>query len=220
MFADAPNWADIKTANATYTTMIATWVAAGATCLGAIVAGFALKYARDAATAAQGQIKAIERQVELSEPRPVVILKTQNKSLQFENIGEDIAIDLQASELMLRLNDSQTTNVQFLSEVVVRPGEQRSFRYREWPRRGKGIIIEEINYEQFFESVSNELSSRSDWIPDKEGRSALRPVTLTYRNVRGKEFIDRFVIGVRDGKFECWPELPLFSDKKPQNDKA
>lgn len=184
----------------------------------AIAALDAANWAEKAAEAAQDQIRVLEKQLELSEPRPVIILKIEHSSigdpsLQYENVGEFIAVELRLSDMpAVQISDAEKVNLHFLSEMIVKPRDGRALRYTE--QHGRGPLSKQVTFKQIFAALETEARSKNI-LPDAEGRTAIRLIEIGYKNVRGRSFTDEFVLGTRSGKFDCWPALPLFLEKGP-----
>jgi len=226
MLLDAPDWAEIKNANAAYLAMIAAWVAAIATLLAAIFAAIALRWARSAAAAAQGQMKLLEKQIALSEPQPVVMLNVKyvgdagNPVIEFENVGEELAFDLHLSELIgfSRGEDKRKYSVRFVKEPILKSGSSKVARVIDNQSVPQGPLSKRSSETGLFEIFSDftaEVLAAPYPPPAKDGLFALRPITLTYRNARGFGFETRFIVAMRDiGSIECVPEWSLVDSRK------
>jgi hypothetical protein len=219
MFIDAPNWAEIKSADATYQAMIAAWWAAITTTLATFFAAVAVWWARKAAieaskqaNAANAQTALLERQLAFSEPKPIVILsiaykrgRDNNKDLpiiMLQNLGESIAFDVEVSEFVVtvRTPEKMERKFNFQPEFILMPGKRTELR-----RYGlRHSYPEDIEWlENLILWVQQTISKAMEGHDFESVREVGSPperiigegygsMTVSFRNSRGKIFRNHF----------------------------
>jgi hypothetical protein len=220
---DQPDWAAVKAADASYPAMIAACVSAAASLLALVLAFFAVRWARAAAEAAQKQIAVLEKQVSLSEPRPVVFLRlayavaVSPPFVAFvANYGDDLAFDLRLSDLAFTYKTSageQSPRITFSNILVLKANEDSSFQFSQPPaiadarpehmgNPGNSLI------EMFMRKLFDEAGLR----PSPDGSFCCAVLTLQYGSVHGKLFSQQYeFVGSPDGTITSRPVGSLIS---------
>jgi hypothetical protein len=241
MFFDAPTWAEIKAANLAYPAMIAAWVAAIGTCGAAVFAFFAVRWARKAAIeaarqataaldavkwsqkaaeAAQEQIKVLERQVELSEPQPIILLHfsysaweiSQGWNMSVENVGEELAFDVQVSALYTGFEGaSVATALTFGRIPVLKAGHDVPLLPKVEPPLFSLGESESLSQSQRFMQVlltAQEQRAKKEGITQKN--ICMDVMNVRYRNARGQLYEMQFDLWMRNFvRFEAEPHGSL-----------
>jgi hypothetical protein len=228
-----PDWASIKSADSTYSAMIAAWWAAISTTLGMIFAAVAVRWARKAALEAGRQAKAaseslqwsqkaaeaalaqtalLRKQLEYSEPQPIVILEiVYEKSdegrklpvIELRNVGEEAAFDIRTSELRMVVK-TRTENVRrfaFQTEAILLAREtcklKRAGARLVYPNDHEWLLrLFETSYEAMpaVTSINEKLMESGEADPENFASIGLEPMRVTYRNARGKRFEQKFCL--------------------------
>jgi hypothetical protein len=245
----SPDWATIKAADAAYSGMIAAWWSAIVTTIAMSFAAVAVWWARRAALEAATQAKSatesvewsrkaaeaalaqtllLQKQLEFSEPQPIVLLTIdyqQSESsrrlpvIELRNVGEEAAFDVETSELrmVLRMPEERVRRFAFEAEPILLTREARRLR-----RTGVRLVYPNDNewllslFETSREAMSaasainEELIKSADFELEKFASMATEPMTVRYRNARGKAFEQAFVLRDDvDGVFMFFPAHSL-----------
>jgi hypothetical protein len=228
-----PDWAAIKAADATYSAMVAAWWAAISTTIGMVFAAVAVWWARRAALEAAKQAKAaiesvewsqkaaeaalaqtalLRKQLEYSEPQPIVMLTIAYEEsekgrrlpvIELCNVGEEAAFDVETSELRMVVR-TPTENVRrfaFRAEPILLPGETRRLRRTGvrliYPKDHEWLLnLFETSHQVMsaVTAVNDELVKGGDFDPEKFVGMSVEPMNVSYRNARGKQFEQAFML--------------------------
>ena len=234
MWIDAPNWAEVKAADAAYPAMVAAWVAAGAAIVAASATGCAawfawraLRWAKQAAEAAQEQIKVLEKQIALSEPQPVVIFRLTftgwvgqtGWSLELENLGEELAFDVEVSPLYVGVEGvAKSFMLSFERFPVLKRAETRGYLCSVDPPISTLNETPPLSQPQRFLQLLLMGAER-----DAKGKGfggvkniCIETITLKYRNSRGRQFEKEFNLWMREFlRLEALPRGLLVSETDP-----
>lgn len=214
---EAPNWTEITSAISSVIAAVATVGTAG-------VAIIALIFARRAARAAQDQVKLLESQVRLSEPKPIVLFRfawvigmRNPPILEIENVGEDLAFDVEVSGLTtppMTESKMEPTTLNCGREPILRIGQKLLLRYqvsRPINPPGREAHFDHAELRQFLSIlVSRTLGDHANLGHDLKRRYSMGTPVLTYRNARGQTFSNRFdLYVVNERTIECVPDNSL-----------
>jgi hypothetical protein len=227
---EPPNWAEILGG-------ISAAVAAVATLGGVIVAGLAVKYAREAARearrqaeaslesvrAAQAQVTLLEKQISLSEPKPVLVLNFvwtigsgNTPTFEVENVGEELGFDVEVSDITIVRQEPRKliATLHFFREPLVRLNPRMNLRYEikpsiETPQNAAHYGQGDPELRRFLEKLVEEAINYGQTLGiEPNQRFELATINLTYKNVRGRSFSTTFKLTVIDERrIECGPEI-------------
>jgi hypothetical protein len=223
-----PDWAAIKSANATHSAMIAAWWSAISTTFALIFAAIAAWWARraaleaakqaaaaiesvewsqKAAEAALAQTALVRKQLEYSEPQPIVVLTIEHEQSEdgrrlpvivLRNVGQEPAFDVGTSDLLVEIKTPGKNLRKFAFQVehLLLAGEAQRLR-----RTGVRLLYPK-DYEwlsNLFESsnaaIGAALAARGDhFTPNDHITMSVQPMTVSYRNARGKTFNQSFFL--------------------------
>jgi hypothetical protein len=230
----------MKPEDVAFQTMVAAWVAAVATALAAIFAAFAVWFAKRAAekaglqaqaameavTEARNQVGLMRQEMEWAEPQPVIIVDISlaipagQHSIQFENVGESLAFDLEVSDILCTSDPVKniTTRLHFVREPFLKIGQRQGIKVLPTQGNPLGRPSPEMEVNKLFDVLRSEVAaSRDDGIVRFNNLVQLRPIVLRYRNARGKSFETPFMlIHTELGGFQIIPEWSLLPNLRPQ----
>src|SRR4051812_11653923 len=198
---NAPNWAHI--------------LAGIGSVMGAFVAAFALRYAWQAAQAAGKQATLLEKQIRLSEPRAILVLTCGSDCMQLENVGNDLAFDVEVSPIHAHISlpggRGPTRTLRFRKEPLVRFNDGCTKLTCEFePKAVRRIdsvgqpLIEFHDFLSFLASMTTAKAESEGENPKQ--RHKMSTLTVQYRNARYETFSTDFVLTVHDeNKFACTP---------------
>jgi hypothetical protein len=220
-----PNWAEILSAKSGLWAAIFAGAAAAATGFAAGFAWRALTWAKAAALAAQSQITILERQIALSEPQPIVVVSIRQSSptLDVENVGDDLAFDVQVGPIGYPANKAGVppTTMKFDGLSLLKRGGPQSPEYVIEPnipeiRNSSGQFFPASA--KFFEGLRDQQVAYWDKItPGTKAAIVLANLQLTYKNSRGRLFTKMFDITLKDKRlFGCSPTISLVDDQVRQ----
>jgi hypothetical protein len=191
---DQPDWASIKSANATYSAMVAAWCAAVTTALGMFAAIRAVIWAKRAAQAAQEQPVLLLTATYIIGARP-------RFTISATNYGDDLAFDIELENLQFEYERSagrQTPSMGFRGCAVLRANDKYEFGVsnppaiadmpRDWAIRGDTLIDGFMNtmIDEALKGVGGQLTFRCGVLK------------LKWRSVRGQHFSQDYELIAND----------------------
>lgn len=225
---DAPTWTEVLSADAALWAAIFAGLSFLATAGAVIVAVVALRWARraameagkqakaaidavewsrKAAEAAQGQIAIIERQIELSEPQPVVMLHLSYSAWQIsngwkmsiENVGEELAFDVHVDEMNTAIGPSRPIGLVFPRIAVLKIGHDLPLTPNVEPLISSLGENPDLSQPQRFLQVlltAHELRAKKLGVTSKD--ICVQELTVRYRNARGQYYEMQFDLWMRN----------------------